>query len=1111
MIGSSFGHYRIEAQLGAGGMGVVYRAYDTMLRRRVAIKFLKGNPDDETRARLLKEARAASALNHPNICTIHEVAEVDNQTCIVMEYVQGVQLESMIVPGGLPAGTFLRYSVQIADALMHAHDRGIVHRDLKSANVIIGTDGRLKVLDFGLAHRLPEYESDNPTQSISLIAQPETVAGTLAYIAPEVLKTGQSDARSDVWSLGVLFYEMASGRQPYQGIKGLELVSKIIDDRPAPTLSGLVPGSLRAIVHRCLQKDPEHRYQSSREVFTALEAAQAAPRVSTPLKIGIGAAALIVVAIGGALFYRQLAPREPAATTSTRTVPSAVTARRAVAVLGFKNLSGQPAVAWLSTALAEMLTTELAAGEQLRTIPGENVARMKSDLELADADSFASDTLTRINTRLGSDVVVFGSYAVVGDAIRFDVRMQDARAGDTVAAVAETGREAEIFAIVSRIGSRLRNRLGVTELSPAQVASVQASLPSNPAAAKLYAEGLAQLRLYDAQAARRSLEQAVSADPKLPLAHSALALAWSALGYDERAQQSAKRAYELSANLAREDRMWVEGRYHDAMNEHEEAIKTYQALYSFFPDNLEYGLQLAAAQTAAGMGQDALGTIDSLRRLAPPVKDDPRIDGAEATAASSLSDYKRQQAAAARAVEKGRQQGARLLVAGALLTEGNAWQELGEIPKAIAAAEEAREIYASAGDRGGESRALRAAGIALRSQGDLAAAQRMYERGLAVAREIGDQSTTAGLLNNIANVLRQQGSLAPALKTYQESLAISREIGDRSAVALILNNMAIGLRVQGDLAGAKNNYEEALAIRRAIGEKAGMSATLNNLANLMSDQGDLSGAMKLYEETRRMAEELGDKRGVAMAWFNMGEMARLQGNLAASRTSYDQALSLRRSLEDKSAVARTLASIGIVQVAQARLTEARKTYEEALALLESVGEKQGIARVHNFIGSLNLHEGRSADAQKLLRQAATEFQALKAADEQAATLAVLSRALLAEGKSQEAEKTIQEALRLVAPTRNPQWHLEVGIAAGRVEAAMGKRAAAATRLRKIRDDAKGFLAAELDADLALGEVEIASGQTAQGRARLESVERQARSKGFLLIANQAAAGASLRQ
>ncbi len=199
-----------------------------------------------------------------------------------MEYVQGVQLESMIVPGGLPAETLFRYGLQISDALMHAHDRGIVHRDLKAANVIIGTDGRLKVLDFGLAHRLPGYETENATQSFSLLAEPETVAGTLAYIAPETLKTGQSDARSDVWSLGVLFYEMVSGRQPYRGIRGLELVSKVMDDRPVPQLSGRVPGPLRSIIHRCLDKDPALRYQNSREVFTALETAQNAPEWRGP-------------------------------------------------------------------------------------------------------------------------------------------------------------------------------------------------------------------------------------------------------------------------------------------------------------------------------------------------------------------------------------------------------------------------------------------------------------------------------------------------------------------------------------------------------------------------------------------------------------------------------------------------------------------------------------------------------------------------------------------------------------------------------------------------------------------------------------------------------------
>lgn len=1103
MIGSSIGHYRIEAQIGSGGMGVVYRAYDSTLRRHVAIKFLNGVPDEEGRARLLKEARAASALNHPNICTIHEVAEADSQTCIVMEYVQGVQLETLILPGGLPAETVFRYSLQISDALMHAHDRGIVHRDLKSANVIVGPEGRLKVLDFGLAHRLPGYEPENVTQSMSLAAEPETIAGTLAYIAPEVLKTGTADPRSDVWSLGILSYEMAAGQVPFKGLKGFELVSAIMDDRPVPAVPSLVPSAQRAIIQRCLEKNPDRRYQHSREVHEALLRAQASPTWQSPRRLA-AAAALVLIGIGAGVAYVQLTPRQSEDTASSP-APSAVSARRAVAVLGFKNLSGQPAAAWLSTALAEMLTTELAAGEHLRTIPGENIARMKSDLELADADSYATDTLSRISSTLGSDLVVSGSYAMVGEKIRFDVRMQDVRAGDTIAAVAETGGENELFDIVSRIGSRLRDRLGVTALSPAEAASVQASLPSNPAAARLYAEGLAKLRLYDAQAARPLLEEAIAADPKQPLAHSALALAWSALGYDERAKQAAGRAFELSNSLAREDRMWVEGRYHDAMNEHEEAIKTYQALYSFFPDNLEYGLQLAAAQTVAGNAKDALGTIDSLRQLPATVRDDPRIDRAEATAASTISDYKRQQAAAARAVQKGRDQGARLLVASALLSEGNAWQDLGDTPKAIAAAEEARQIYAAAGDRGGEGRALRSVGIALRSQGDLTGARQAYERGLAVSREIGDRRNTAGLLNNIANVLRQQGSLDAAAKTYGESMEIFREIEDKGAVALLLHNTAIVRRVQGDLAGAKKNYNEALAIRREIGDKAGMAATLNNLANIISDEGDLVEAKKMYEETLRTSQELGDKRSVARSWFNMGEMERLQGNLTKARTLFDQALDLRRSLEDKSGVAQAMVSIGILQTSQARLADARKSFDEALAMQEGIGEKSITARTRWLLGTLTLHEGRAAEAQTAIQQAVTQLNGLKAFDDESAARGALARAFLAGKKTREADEAIQPALRLTEKSRNRLSIFEVGVAAARVEAATGKPAAATARLQKLASDIKGYPEFELEVARALGEVEMASGQVPQGRTRLETVEKQARSKGLLLTANQAAA------
>jgi serine/threonine protein kinase len=220
MIGQTFGQYRIEAQLGAGGMGVVYRAFDTELQRPVAIKVLGEAADDETTyQRLLREARAASALNHPNICAVHEVRQANGKTFIVMEYVEGRSLGDLIPAGGLPVESVVRYGLQIADALTSAQEKGIVHRDLKSSNIVITPEGRVKGLDFGLARRLPSSEQADITRS-----QETGVSGTLAYMAPEVLSGTTADSRSDIWALGVVLYEMAAGRLPFRGQTGSDAI-----------------------------------------------------------------------------------------------------------------------------------------------------------------------------------------------------------------------------------------------------------------------------------------------------------------------------------------------------------------------------------------------------------------------------------------------------------------------------------------------------------------------------------------------------------------------------------------------------------------------------------------------------------------------------------------------------------------------------------------------------------------------------------------------------------------------------------------------------------------------------------------------------------------------
>ena len=281
MIGQVLGHYRVVAKLGEGGMGVVYRGHDEVLHRDVALKVVKKDVrlDPSASQNLLHEARASSSLAHPNICTIHEVGETNGELYIVMELVQGKSLRELSGDAGLPAESVLRYGVQIASALVRAHDKGIVHRDLKSANIVVTSEGLVKVLDFGLAKRIGSGVSQGTTWNFESMREQSTVSGTLPYMAPEVLRGEGADYRSDLWALGVVLHEAASGRLPFEGRTAFEISSAIMRELPKP-LGPPVPPGLWAIIQRCLVKEPMQRYQRAGEVQAALEAVQSAVVIS---------------------------------------------------------------------------------------------------------------------------------------------------------------------------------------------------------------------------------------------------------------------------------------------------------------------------------------------------------------------------------------------------------------------------------------------------------------------------------------------------------------------------------------------------------------------------------------------------------------------------------------------------------------------------------------------------------------------------------------------------------------------------------------------------------------------------------------------------------------
>jgi serine/threonine protein kinase/tetratricopeptide (TPR) repeat protein len=1075
MLPQTLSHFRVLEEIGAGGMGVVYRAHDEQLDRDVALKVLPAGllADESARRRFHREALAVAKLNHPNVGAVYEFGGQDGFDFLVMELVAGVALDTRLATGPLANDELLRLGTQLAEGWEAAHGEGIIHRDLKPGNLRLTTDGRLKILDFGLARMQVETDAA-PTVTANTSTD---VSGTLPYMAPEQLRGHAGDERSDVYSAGVVLYEMATGKRPFGEAAGAQLITAILEAPPSPPRSRNrhVPPGLESIILKALDKNPNRRYQSARELRVDLERLSdgAVPRAqqSRPSWVfaAVSAALLLVVALMVGLNVGGVRDRLLRPTSIGGPGPS-ITSRRSLAVLGFRNLSSRPEEAWMSTALAEMLTTEMAAGEQLRTISGEDVVRMKLDLALSDADSFGKDTLSRIRTHLGSDLVIVGSYLALGNEaggqIRLDLRLQDTVAGETIATASATGTENELIDLISHTGAELRQKLGIEPVSRLFASGVRAALPANPEAARLYAEGLARLRVFEAREARELLEKAVAADPSHAPAHSALAAAWSALGYDTRARDEARQAFDRSADLSREERLSIEGRYHELSRDWPKAIDIYRTLAGFFPDHLDYGLRLSDAHLSAGQAKEALALIDGLRRLPPPSGDDARIDLAESQAAGNLGDFKRVQESASRAAAKGRSQGARLVVAQARLQEGSALERLGRLDDATAVLAEAQRLFSEGGDKLGAAVALQTSGNVLLDKADFAGARNAYDGALAVFTQLGAQRRIASTLNNIGNVLYDQVELAEARTYYERVLRIDREVGDTRGMAGALGNLANVLDGMGDLIGARGMQEQGLAAFREVGDKRGTASTLNNLGNLLVELGDLPAAKQRYQESLAITQEIGYRRGQAYSKYGLSNVLAWQGRLDEARAASEDALAMRKELKDDNNIAFTQAQLASIALEQRRLP----------------------------------------DAERLARDAADAFDRIKAAENGAVAHALLATILLDEGKTADARSAAERAISLSRQSASRVPRFEATLASARVLGATSRAPEAVKRLESMLTETGkyGYILFEYQARLALGTIDMQSGSVGAGRARLDALEKEARARGFQLIAAKSA-------
>lgn len=712
-----------------------------------------------------------------------------------------------------------------------------------------------------------------------------------------------------------------------------------------------------------------------------------------------------------------------------------VTPRRSVAVLGFRNLSERPDKGWVSTALSDWLTTQLSAGGQLRLISAESVARMKIELSPLDLGSLSSESLTRIGKNLSTDLVVVGSYAILGNnsdaQVRLDVRLQDSRTGNIVGAISETGTEAHLFDLVLRAGERLRASLGIQPVSSAEAAEVAFALPSSHDAARLYSEGLEALRVFDALGARDFFQRAIVVEPDYALSHSALATAWATLGYDDMARAEAKRAFELSSNLPRADRLLVAARYHEMSKHWGNAVDIYRALFQFFPDSLEYGLALAGAQVDSGQGKEALQTLSMLQKLPPPLGNDARIDLAEASAAESLGDFKRDLACTIRAADKARSFDASLLLAQARDDAAWALANLGRFDEAADAAHEAEHIFARAGDRRGLARSI-----------------------------------------NYEGILRQnQGDAVNAKKRYEEALGIYRELGNKMGVAAELDDLGDVLFALGDLDGSRQDYEGAMAIYREVGHENGICLTKGALGSVLLAQGNDNGSIQVSREAIEICSRLGDQSKAAIALLSLGRALRLQGKTTEAREAESKAVAVFEGIGDRQSAARARMILAELLLDEGKIQQAQISSSSAAG--EFVKEKaaRDAALAYAILSQALLREGNLAEARSAIEQAMAYLS--RCSDREAELIVAISSARIQAVSGGIAQDDAAKTFREIASKANRlgfvPYELEPRLAIAEIEVNLGDRVNARTHLEALRKEASdrgfGLIALKAEGDL----------------------------------------------
>ncbi|MEA2257714.1 MAG: eukaryotic-like serine/threonine-protein kinase, partial [Acidobacteriaceae bacterium] len=1003
--------YEILSLLGEGGMGAVYKARDVELGRTVALKVIR--PDlARNRAildRFKQELILATQVTHRNVVRIYDLGEAEGIKFITMEYVEGEDLAALIHQRAkLPPHEAVNIIEQVCRALEAAHSVGVIHRDLKPQNIMQekGT-GRILVMDFGLAKTL---EGDRMTQTGAMV-------GTMEYMSPEQALAGNLDQRSDIFSLGLIFYELLTGQTPFRADSALASLIKRTQERVVPVseFDKSVPPELSQIVSRSLERDVALRYQSAAELLADLELWAGTGKsgiIAARLKPGprrwadenkrllagaIGLALLLIAA----LTYFLVRPRG-AAVPQTKQEAQAAKAR-SLAILPFRNSSGDPKDDWIGTSVADMLSTDIGQSAHLHTVPTDRLHQVLSDLRIGPDAAVDPDMLRRVAQFSSADVLVSGQYARFGDQIVIDATIRDLVHDQTIPVKAQALVK-DLPTAIDSLADSVRKNLALSA-DVVEELKAQSFKPNTKSVEALreYDQGSALMRAGKYLDALKHLQAATNQDSQFALAFSKLADAQSQLGFQSDAEQSSIRATDLANDqkLPLAEKYLISAGNARIMKDNKKALEAYENLFRSSPGDVDVQYELGNLYLQGGQYDKARAEFAGI------LKTDPKNIKA-------------------------------------LWSLGVVDNLTGNPQAALDSLTRGSSLAIQVDNEEQHALMLLSIGISYRLLNKPEEALRNYQESIAVNEKIGQKRGVAAALNEIAAVQWTSGKPELGLVSYNKALTLLREIGMKDEVANTLTNMGSAYFDLGKFDQALDVYKQALQIERDNGDQGYESRCLDNIAAVYLSMGDTNNAFTYSQQALQLREKLGVPGDIADTLLGLSEAYTATGQYDQAMTALMRALELSRQVGDGSRTAQVSSQIGLVLGYQGRFGAAVKSLQDAVNAFRQQGESGlNMAGSLNYLSEALAKAGRGDESAANLAEAEKIQQTLKNNSFLASLLNTRGDIAFFRGDLKGADRSYTSALQLVSRARADEATLlsklnvaKVAVAEGRFQEAM---------------------------------------------------------------------------